>query len=692
MKTPRLPPLLPAAVLCALPVFPAIAADASADKSDTDTAPAPALIEGTVSFSGGGTFLDGNRAAFEKRFQTAKDGFGGLERFRLRRDTEDSFLVVESHALAGENDYGLKGLWSREKTGYLDFGFRKYRVFYDGSGGYFAPAAAFFPLYGDRLAVDRERLWLELGFTPDDLPRLRLRYERLTRKGEKPSTTWGDTNLTGGRGARAIVPAFLELDETRDIFSVNVDHSTEAWDWAAGVRYEHSEIDNSRQNFRRPQEPAARAVTTRDQTESDLFTSHAYVERRFGENFRTSAGAQVTSLDTNVDGDRIYGPDYDPVYNPAFSGRQSGDLGFLDLAGGTRLKQHVFNLNAVYQPTARWRIHPGLRYENQQVDGLSTFITTNVGNTLATTLVNASAVSEKQDNRLTGTLEVKYQPRPTWDYRFKSEWGFTEGDLEETLRNSATQATLIDRGTDYTRTHQKYSIAALWYARPGLTFTSEYFYRLRLNDYDAFRDSTAPTGNDRYPAFITNQDFVTHDINLRATWRILPSLTTVTRYDRQSSTVTTSYQGLPEIRNGRLDAHILSESLTWTPHARLYVMAAANLTYDQFATPGAPYVRNADNNFLNSNLSAGYVLNEKTDLVLDASDYHARNFVDTSAFNQPYGAEQETRALTLTAIIRQTAHLIFTLKYRYATHEDFTSGFTNDYRAHSVYAKTEYTF
>ena len=686
MKTPTFRPALLGFVFsfAASPIF--AAAPAVVEESS-----AP-FVEGSISVSGGGTFLDGNRAAFEQRFRTEKSGFGGLESLRYRREGDHSSFALDSHLIAGDADYGLSGQWTYCETSYVDFGYRRYRIFYDGSGGYFAPSASFFPIYDDKLHVDRERLWLEIGFKPTDLPRLKLRYERLTRQGLKPSSEWGDTNLTGNRGARAIVPSFLELDEARDIVSLDANHETDDSAWVAGLRYERTALDNARQNFRRPQEPAARAVTTTDVTSSDLFSAHGYYERRFSPRLLASAGAITTALDTNIEGDRIYGPDYNPVFNPLLASRQPADLGFLDLTGGTRLKQHVFNLTAVHQPSEHWRIRPAIRYENLQTDGMSSFIATNVANNLATTQLGSEAVSEKQEDKLTGTLEVRYTGRPAWSHSFRAEWNHAAGDLEETLFNSATRARQLDRLTDYTRTAQKYALASQWYARPGLTFTSEYYYKLRLNDYDAVRDSTSVSAFDRYPVFITNQDFATHDFNLRTTWRAAPTLSFVTRYDLQYSTITTSFIDRPEIRNARQTAHIISESVSWTPHTRLYVLASGNLTYDQLATPAAPFILNSDNNYLNASLSAGYVLSEKTDLVLDANHYSARNFADNSAISLPYGADQKTESVSLTAVIRQSEHLVCTLKYRYAEHTDLTAGHRNDFRAHSVYAKTEYSF
>ena len=67
---------------------------------------------------------------------------------------------------------------------------------------------------------------------------------------------------------------------------------------------------------------------------------------------------------------------------------------------------------------------------------------------------------------------------------------------------------------------------ANWYARPGLTFAAQYYFKLRINDYDAVRDNTPNTltSGDRYPGYITDQDFETNDLNFRVTWRARSAL------------------------------------------------------------------------------------------------------------------------------------------------------------------------
>ena len=53
-------------------------------------------------------------------------------------------------------------------------------------------------------------------------PLLRVRHQ--FRDGRKDSTSWGDLTIPG-YGIRKIVPSFWDIDETRDIFALDVKHT-----------------------------------------------------------------------------------------------------------------------------------------------------------------------------------------------------------------------------------------------------------------------------------------------------------------------------------------------------------------------------------------------------------------------------------------------------------------------------------
>jgi hypothetical protein len=72
-----------------------------------------------------------------------------------------------------------------------------------------------------------------------------VRYTHEFRDGQKDSTMWGDTNLTGIGVTRKIAPAFRNIDETRDIFTFDLSKTIGNTDVVLGMRYEHDKNNYS---------------------------------------------------------------------------------------------------------------------------------------------------------------------------------------------------------------------------------------------------------------------------------------------------------------------------------------------------------------------------------------------------------------------------------------------------------------
>jgi hypothetical protein len=657
---------------------------------------ADVLTEGTISVGGGTAILDGDRPAFQKATQHNKEGFGGIEEFRLSRETDDSIFTFDARIMAGDDDYRLAGHWEKPEKFYLDAGFEQYRVWYDGSGGFFRPRNLAFTLFDEDLSLTRTRAWIELGAYTANQTLLSFRYELRARDGTKGSTVWGDTNLVGAPYAtRSIAPSFYDLDETTHSFAVDAGNDTkDEVKWHVGARFQKTELDDKRNMRRRPNESADRIVTQKDQTKTDMFAAHGFYTRMINPKLTVSAGALITDLDANIAGSRVYGQAYDPVFDPAYLRRQQRDEGFFDLTGEAELKQTVLNLNAVYVPRKNWSIRPSIRFENLHQETQTEFFETNVGGGpgFVMALEELESGHEKEWDEFAEALEVRYTGKPNWTFNVEGSWVQGNGNMKEDERDVHSGALTIDRDTEYDRTSQKYSAKANWYAKPGLTFAAQYYYKANDNQYDAVRDNTPVTGGDRYPAYINDQDFETNDVNFRVSWRPASLLSLVTRYDYQQSTIVSKEAGLTTVESSKLTSHILSESITWTPINRLFLTASVNLTWDQLATPAYAFVLNSDNNYVNGSVGGGYALAAKDDIYFDYNFYRANNFSDNSSVSLPYGADQKQDGAYITWVRRQSKKLVYTVKYGYLTNRDVTWGGRNDFDAHVIYAKMQYQF
>ncbi len=652
-----------------------------------------ASVEGVISSGFGGSLQSGNRANYQSDAQRRKAGYGGIEELRLTSELKNgALLTFDGRLIAGEGDYRFDVRLKKEEVGHVAFGYRRFRVWQDGAGGYFPAPNALVRLYDEDFHVDRSLLWFEAAsYRPGKLS-VKLRYEHHERSGEKGSTVQGDVNLPVF-STRSYAPTFLGLDEKRDVVTLDVGKAAETFTWGAGGRYDRIELGNTRNSRRQPGLAADRIVTTRDDTTTDLFSVHAYAEKKFSEKTTFSTGGIITTLDSVLDGSRIYGQSYDPVYDPAYLRRQQRDEGYATLGGDAEMKQYVFNANLVHRPSKKWMLRPSLRVEAVRTESMAHFLETIVQSNGSMLEEDVETDSDKKWVEVTESIEARYTGIENMTHSFKAEWLQADGELEEERMLEHTGAITLDRDTEMTRRTQKYSYTANWYARPGLTFAAQYYYKVRVNDHDAVRDSTVST-SDRYPAYITDQDFETNDFNVRISWRPTSRIGSVTRYDYQRSTILSQEAGLGPVESSKYTSHIISQSLTLTPHPRLYITASGNLTYDQVGTPAVDtaIVKNGDNNYVSASLGSGWAASEKDDLYLDYSHFRADNFIDNSAVTMPYGTNETQDVASLTWTHRRNENLVYTVRYSYYDYVDRAAGGTRDYDAHQLYGKVQYRF
>jgi hypothetical protein len=671
-----------------------------AEEKKDDSATTETELRNWFDVSVGGNLIRGNAAQFMERQQLPKGAYGGVSDFHYEQDLgKKGLFEVDGRGIFDNHDYSFRLNAQHPDYGFLRFGLREYRTWYNGSGGYLPVNDTMIHLYNEEFALDRGEFWFEGGLTLPGKPVLTFRYNHLFRQGDKDSTSWGDTtlNLPAGQ-TRNIVPTFLGIDERRDIFQFDLDHTIKDTHFGLGLRYENSDEDNSRNIARRPLEPLQRFVTQDEKVTTDLFNVHLFQDTWLKDNLLFTTGYSFTTMDTDIGGSRIYGSDYDPLYDPLFAHRQFHDEGFLNLTGGSRLDQHVANLNFMFNPLDNLTIVPSLRIENQSQNGIANFIETDVNAPPQMIGTQADIANTRQMGftDVTEGLEARYTGLTNWVFYARGEWLEGDGNLQE--REAEAQTGLVARNTDSTRFTQKYSVGGNWYPMRELNLAGQYYHKIHENHYDHLADSTPnlPTSPDRYPAYIRDQDFTTDDVNFRVTFRPLASLSLVSRYDFQLSTVNSRMDLLQPLDSGRITSHIFGESITWTPTSRLFLQGSLNYAIDRGETPAVDIVPNlvqrSDNDYIDGSFTAGVVLTEKTDLQAQYFVYYANNYSDNSRFSVPYNTSAEEHGVSGTIIHKFSRAMQWTLKYGWTTYRDTLYGDRNNYEAHMLYSSFRYRF
>lgn len=671
--------------------------------SDTSNFEGPADAGNNwIELSAGGMFSSGSTAQAEQSRRLKDGGFGGIEDLHFQHDVaKGTSFSLDGRGIYDNHDYGLSLGLKKEEVYFLRLNFENFRTWYNGNGGYYPYGNAWYSaqdyLTGsdEAFALDRGEISFTGGWTPKNLPSITFKYTHLYRDGEKSSTSWGFTHPGLAFPTRGLVPSFYDIDEKRDRFELDAKYRYKATDFGLGLSYEKGDFDNARKLWQYPGEPAIggvaqdRKITDRDGVSYDALSAHGFSETWLKPNLFLSAGLLYSTLDTKSSGQRIYGDDFD-VSQP-----NPGNLqGYYDLNGGGQMHEYVGNLNLMATPVKNLTLVPSIRVQKEDWDGNSSVIPT-LG---AGSSPQAGSTTDGDSLDVRERLDVRYSGVTNWVFFAQGEWTQGQGNLDET--GGIGIGAPILRETEDTRLFQKYSLGVKWYPARLVSLELGGYYKQNNYDYDHPQDNSQNPLANLYPAYLVMHDFATHDGNLRLTWRPLPNLSMVSRYEYQRSTIhttPTAAVGLGEVESSKMTSHILSQSVNWTPWSRLYLQAGFNLVASETKTPASgdtatSTLLKAQNNYWTLNLNSGFVVDNKTDLNLGYTYYRADNYEDNSSVSLPYGVGASEHGINATVVRRLTPKLRLTLRYGYYVYNDDTSGGNNDYDAHVVYSGLQYRF
>jgi hypothetical protein len=651
-----------------------------------------------IELGAGGMFTSGNQSQAEQNRRLSGGVFGGISDLHFQKEiAKATTFSLDGRGLLDEHDYRFGLGLKKEETYYLKLNFENFRTYSNGDGGYYPAAGANYPWAGDALALDRGMFSLEGGLTLKNWPGLRFKYSHLYRDGEKGSTIWGQSHPGLVFPTAGVVPTLQVIDESRHIFEVDLTHRIKKTDVGIGAVYEFGDLNNKRALSQFPGEsiPAGeRKITNREGSDYDLFNVHAFSETWLNPNLFFSAGYMFSDLQNDTVGSRVWGDDFDVVFAPNAANGQA----YTNLLSNARKQDHVANLNLMSKVTKTLTITPSVRVQRQDWDANSTAFSTFGNNTFAGTASAADGDAIDVRER----LDVRYTGLTNFVFTLRGEWTEGQGNLAETggIFNAATTpGTPLQRETEETRLFQKYSFNVKWYATRRISADVGGYYKRNNYDYEHI-DTITPNNSvaNRYPAYLTMQDFATHDGNARVTWRPLNNLTLVGRYEYQRSTINTEpdpVSGLGEAESAKLTSHILALNATWSPLSRLYLQGGVNYVNSSLETPASDYtaaVLEAQNNYWTLNLNAGVVLDDKTDLSVGYTYYRADNYTDNTPVGVPYGSGAEEHGVSTTLTRRINKNLRASLRYSYFNYADDSAAGQRDYDAHVVYTGLQYRF
>ncbi len=635
---------------------------------------------------------------------------------------KNGVFSVDGHALWDFNDYDITVQLAKPNLGYIKAGYAEFRSWYDGNAGFFPHNDVFFEPPYPEMHIDRGDAWIELGLRAPDWPEITIRYDHEFRFGQKDSTVWGDTNLTGllppFNSTRKIIPSFRNIDEKRDIFSFEASKTIGNTDVLLGMRYEHNTNDYSI-NMERgagqlppvvPPPGQQRKVTQQQNDDVDLFSGHGITVTRITDNLWFTSGYSYTTITNDLSGTRIYGTHWDEAFGQPVPTLGSRDHAFIDLAGTAQIKENLVNANLFWMPFDNLAILSGFRYTHQNNDSESTFLAEEpVPNTPPFTPLNpergfhyglgepANGARNSDYNLFAQRLELRYTGIKDWLFWVQGEWEEDYGSVNEF--QTVDEEVPLDKNTN--ALGQIYTVGATWNPSMRLSLAGQYFHRIASYNEDII--------SAEFPRLV-NQDWNVNDFNIRMTFRpkmpvCLGTLALVTRYDFVHTSIDSQWfhegETFAELQSGEIKKHVISESLNWNPLPRFFLQANFSYVLNQTDTPAnnielvpnaGPTVVNFRNDYWTVTSGIGYIIDDKTDFYADYYFYCANDYFKNAAVAVPYGEGATENAVTATVTRQLSRRTRLTLKYGFYDYRDVTTGGHNNYRAHSLFSSLQFRF
>lgn len=711
----------------ALPVPRAAAADANADAFPT--------YDSYVKISGQAPWISGDSAAFATRNTAPATGSGGIEDFLYTKDLSDATTIkVNGRALEGTDDYLASLNLETTNLGSVEAGYKRFRIFYDGVGGFFPLADQFLKMAPEQLHVDRSTFWVNAKLARPDAPVFTISYHDEIRTGQKDSSDWAAAInplavITKGALVGTTLPAntpFIApntwiLDEHHNILDgsavVTAGKTTETLkatvDWVNNndtrnyVKYPGSTVI------------ADPAVTVTDDEEKRSTTSFQVLnqtETEFSEHVALETGLRYTHA-TNTNGGTWLTPTYNATANAIYTAETAANI-----YGGSKVDAYIGNITLKLTPTKDWSADLGFREESNVTGSNGGFQTTTLATGATTiapvniTTANDLTYSHYNDHISTPEVSVQYLGIDRVTLYGEVDDRIDHGNQHWVNPYAATTITgagVVTVGTAplssvfFQEANQDYSdakVGANWNACSFFTLRAEVF---RKDHQNRFIGSNAIVGAAGYGAlYATGYDFTGAAIN--AILKPTAQWTLTTRYQPQYGNMSVLANvvngGLgSEITSGKARGQQVGETVNWTPTTRLYVQGNVNVVYSYIQTAYpvvvvssttniATPIQNANNNYVSGSAICGFVLDKLTDAQLQGTWQRATNYNPLIANGgQPFGSSYKEQSVTAGLKHKFSDRLLSEGKVGYLDRTDPTTGGFTNYHGPLVYVALTYS-
>jgi hypothetical protein len=689
------------------------------------------IFDNYLILGGQNAWVSKDKDAFQARTDSAKGASGGVEDFNYEKDlSKDVSVTADGHAIGGNEDYLAHFNITKTDVGSVDAGYKRFRTYYDGVGGFFPTNNAWMPLPTEDLHVDRSKFWVESTVNLPNEPVFTVSYTNELRDGRKDTTIWGETDLTGiaaysnatGQPVtkRFVVPSYIDLGERHQDIQALMKHTIGKTTVELSVNEDL--VDNLDTRFLNwypgeekpyPAIPAAPVVhiasvlannaeTGFDQqgNKSNTFSAMGKVETVFNDKISFHAGLRFQHLTSEFTGNRLL-----YIETATAKGTEVAPTDqVLGLLGGSKVLDYTATTGVDLKPIRDLMIQLDLKGDNKYTKGADSYlaggaatVNTATGVVAPGTLTLNHAGETVEDPSWTPEINARYNGIRGLSLYTSANFRYVSGTERVVASYSTTPAT---QDEDTHENHGSYSVGANWVACSSVSLRGETFYKDHQNNFQDYAN---------FPSAVPIQyvlGYQVYGFKLTAIVNPISTVTLTTRYILQNGKMETasnivSAAILPEEYDS-MNAHNqqIDETIDWTPMKQFYMQGNINVVFDCTSTsyPASGYpnadnlVQNANNNYWEGSVLAGYVIDAKTDGQAEFTYYRADNYNPALVETVSYGAGEEDYRYTVGAKRKITEKLIASAKVGYLVSQNNTSGGFTNYHAVVAYVALDRAF
>lgn len=699
----------------------------SANGAETSTSmEAFPKFENYIKLSGMGASLSGSNTAYQSRTQAPKDGSFGIEAFRYTRDVSDvTTMAFDGRALYGAEDYLAQLKFVKNDVGTLEVGYKTFRTFYDGVGGFFPISKQWMTMANPDLHLDSGRFWLNATIALPDMPVITVSYINQTRDGKKDSTIWGDSDFTGLPNnnppfsqVRKFAPSYWKIDQRREELLASVKHTI--GNTTAEVTASTQRVDNLDINYvtRFPGEerpfptPAATVLVlphqmnnqsiqeSADGLGSSTRTATAKIETVVNDQIKLRVGGKHQTIEADLSG-----------YRTTLTTTPSASGTFRLLAapasaifGKSNHKVLTGNAAIDYTPIKDLSVMLGVRYEDAEAKSTGGFdvITATLSGTTITTASTPRIIwSRRTQHSVSPELEVRYSGFKDVTLYFNAnekDTGGADGNTNAYNPLTATVGTLADNRLS--EDHGNFTLGANWRQSSLLLVRAEVFQK--QHSFESIGIGARPD------VYILDYDY--QGVKATATVKPTTALSFTTRYMYRGGEmyVTGRPDIFPKYESGDIKNHSISETIDWTLNSQSYVQLNGTIVFNTIQTiyPRAgvvaasgtnvaydanKIVQNADNNYMTASFLYGMAFDSRTDVQVQASYYRADNDDSSLAIStMPYGVMARDYMFTVGLKRKLTEKMVLNAKAGYRDSQNDTTGGNTNFKGPIAYVSFDY--